>query len=104
MLRHLCDRCGADTTGKKSAAVSIVGDADIHGNGSVTRIADLCLPCRDTLDAWLTPKALLDGVDKPVVGRVRVDVTDLRKPHGKKYPPNAERAHSAHPRRKHARK
>jgi hypothetical protein len=97
MLRHLCDRCGADTTGKKSAAVSIVGDADIHGNGSVTRSADLCIPCRDALDAWLTASALLHEVDKPVVGRVLVDKKDLHKRHGKKYPPNVERVH----RRKH---
>jgi len=78
MLRHLCDRCGLDTTGKKSAAVSIVGDADIHGNGTVTRGADLCIACRDALDAWLTPSATLQAVDAPV-GRVLVDKRDLRK-------------------------
>ena len=79
MLRHMCDRCGVDTTGKKSAAVSIVGDADIHGNGSVTRTADLCIACRDTLDAWLTPSATLSAVDAPVVGRVIVTKRRRRK-------------------------
>jgi hypothetical protein len=54
MLRHICDRCGLDTTGKRSAAVSIVGDADIHGNGLVTRTADLCQRCRSALETWLS--------------------------------------------------
>ena len=84
MLRHLCDRCGLDTTGKKSAGVSIVGDADIHGNGTVTRSADLCIACRDALDAWLTPSALLHAVDAPIVGRVRVDRRDLKHPRARK--------------------
>ena len=85
MLRHLCDRCGLNTTGKKSAGVSIVGDADIHGNGKVTRSADLCIACRDALDAWLTPVALLKAIDAPVAGgRVLVDKRDLKKPRPRK--------------------
>ena len=91
MLRHLCDRCGLDTTGKKSASVSIVGDADIHGNGTVTRGADLCIACRDALDAWLTPSATLRAVAAPVAGgRVLVDKRDLRK---KRPRPSRRRKH-----------
>lgn len=96
MLRTLCDRCGADTTAKKSAAVAIIGDADIHGNGSVTRTADLCIKCRDTLIEWLTPD----------VPRSTLGVTDLRKPAPPPpppppHPPTVERVRSSHrPRRK----
>lgn len=54
MIRHFCDRCGVDITGRKSAAISIVGDADAQGNGTVTKHADLCQPCRHALDVWVT--------------------------------------------------
>jgi ribosomal protein S27AE len=45
MTKQYCDRCGAEITGKKSAAVSGVNDADTDGNGVVTEHADLCTRC-----------------------------------------------------------
>lgn len=56
MIRHFCDRCGADVTGKKSSAVSGIADADPHRNGSVTTSADLCPRCYKALLTWLTKK------------------------------------------------
>jgi hypothetical protein len=53
VTRQFCDRCGGDITDKKSSAVSIVTDADSHGNGSVTAHADLCHVCRRCLERWL---------------------------------------------------
>jgi len=55
MTRQYCDRCGHDITDKTSAAVSIVGDADAQGNGSVSENADLCSACAKALGAWLRP-------------------------------------------------
>lgn len=54
MTRQFCDRCGADVTQKRSAAVRVVGDADSQGNGAVTSDADLCQRCRSALETWLT--------------------------------------------------
>ena len=51
--RQFCDRCGADVTQKKSAAVHVIGDADSQGNGAVTSEVDLCQPCRAALEAWV---------------------------------------------------
>jgi len=53
MLRQFCDRCNRDVTNLRSAAVSIVGDADAQGNGTVTTHADLCQSCRRQLEHWL---------------------------------------------------
>lgn len=62
MTRQFCDRCNADVTQKKSAAVTMVGDADAQGNGGVTTQADLCQPCRRALEHWLqTPPPRCDG-------------------------------------------
>jgi hypothetical protein len=55
MTRQFCDRCGFDVTDKMSAAVSIVGDADAQGNGSVSESVDLCSSCAKALGAWLRP-------------------------------------------------
>jgi hypothetical protein len=58
MLRQYCDRCRADVTEKKSAGVSVVGDATRQGGGVVTFQADLCQACQKLLEAWLiTPDA-----------------------------------------------
>jgi hypothetical protein len=54
MTRQYCDRCKTDVTGKISASVRIVSDADTLGNGEVTTAADLCQACRKLLEAWLT--------------------------------------------------
>jgi hypothetical protein len=54
VTRQFCDRCGADVTQKKSAALNLVGDADSQGNGTVTTTADLCQHCRTALEHWLT--------------------------------------------------
>jgi hypothetical protein len=53
MTRQFCDRCTADVTQKRSASVSVIGDADSQGNGAVTAQADLCAPCRRALERWL---------------------------------------------------
>jgi hypothetical protein len=53
MTRQFCDRCGADVTQKTSAAVHVIGVADVRGNGTVTTQADLCQQCRKTLETWL---------------------------------------------------
>jgi hypothetical protein len=53
MTRQFCDRCTADVTQKRSAALNLVGDADSQGNGAVTTTADLCQPCRRALERWL---------------------------------------------------
>jgi len=55
MTRQFCDRCGADVTQKKSAAVRLIGDVDSQGNGAITAEADLCQPCRTALEHWISP-------------------------------------------------
>jgi len=61
MIKHLCDRCGADVTDKQSASVRIVGDADKQGNGTVTDTADLCVRCRRAFLAWLHTRPATPG-------------------------------------------
>jgi ribosomal protein S27AE len=62
VTKQFCDRCGVDITGHKSAAVSVVGDADHQGNGTVTARADLCLRCGRALEVWLSTSPLHPNV------------------------------------------
>lgn len=54
MQKQSCDKCQKDITDQKSSAVSVVGDADVQGNGSVTAKADLCARCHRALLKWLS--------------------------------------------------
>jgi hypothetical protein len=63
MTRQFCDRCNADVTNKRSAAVTMVGDADVQGNGDVTTKADLCQRCRRQLEHWLSRPPTKDEAD-----------------------------------------
>jgi hypothetical protein len=64
MTKQFCDRCGVDITGHKSAAVSVVGDADPQGNGDVTTTADLCKTCGRALEVWLQTSPSLEAKRK----------------------------------------
>jgi len=52
MTKQFCDRCGADITGKKSAAVHVIDDADETGNGRGPSF-DLCSRCAGQLKRWI---------------------------------------------------
>jgi hypothetical protein len=67
MKRQFCDRCRADVTNKRSAALSIVPNADVHGNGEVTKQVDLCQDCRAELEHWLAGVRLA-GEHAPAAG------------------------------------
>lgn len=65
MNRQFCDRCAADVTDKSSAHCSIVADADVQGNGTITKQADLCQPCRQALETWLKTPPSPNGRHRP---------------------------------------
>lgn len=63
MNRQYCDRCETETTGVRSAHVMGIDDADVDGQGDVTREADLCAECYAWLLNWLKPAPADDAVD-----------------------------------------
>ena len=66
MTRQFCDRCGADVTQKKSAAVRLIGDVDSQGNGAITAEADLCQRCRSALEHWLAIAPMTKPTTRPL--------------------------------------
>jgi hypothetical protein len=54
MMQQFCDRCRADVSDKRSAAVRVVDDADPDGNGRVTDGWDLCPRCLKQLRTWIS--------------------------------------------------
>jgi len=56
MTKLFCDRCGADVTGKPSAAVRGIADANPIGIGKITHERDLCPRCYRALLTWVKTK------------------------------------------------
>lgn len=58
MKRQYCNRCNADVTNKKSAALYLIDDADENGGGTITGEWDLCPSCARTFRVFLNGAAI----------------------------------------------
>ena len=45
MTKDYCDVCGKETTGRTSAVIDGIADADAEGNGTITDHFAVCLGC-----------------------------------------------------------